>query len=878
MKHINRPSYSLLFNLLFCSAVAQSKAAYMDGDVILGGLFSVHFKRNSSEEEQCGPLYTKGLGRTLAMIFAIEKINNDSKLLPNTTLGYDIRDYCESVTRATRVTYDLVKDRCCTNMTQREFGVKKSIVAIIGPYESRTALVIGGCLQMFNISGISGTTTSPELSLDTYKSLYRTAPTDTFLAKAMVDVIEHFKWTYVAAVGLEDSYGKNGVWALTKEAVSRQSPFCVAFAEFVPLKDPLQSIREIVGRLRQHENIRVTVVWLYGSYEQNFYREVKRQNLTGRVWVLSHVSLSSSAFTLLDGSIGFQPHDPLDGGFKEYVQTYFTAKKNGSDLPEWWSEIQALKQNCPSPDNAVKNDQTQDEFCSHDLAHHVYASNVPYIIDAVYAIAHALDLFTRYNNTKNNCSHKPDMIDLQKFFSRVNFAGLTGNITFDYFGDRESASYDIVNFQKGQKAGEKRLKRVVVGKWEDSKPNDTNRLHFFKDIMWNTANGTSPKSDCLDQCSGGTRKSMTSPCCWQCIPCLPGSVNPTPGSLRCNKCPRGKHSNENKTNCVDLPLANLKYSSAGGIVISVFAICGVIATVFSFAVICKWWDTPIVRASNRELSVPLLAGILLLLSLVFINLLEPTNIICKMIYPWRYVTYNLCLAILLVKILSISKAFRVSKVCCFTANSLNNRKKAVIAITLHVLLLLLLLAWFLFDSPIKVANSTVYTEHYIFIECKAHRSSVGQCLFLLTSSYILVQTFLCAFCSFKIRNIPENFSEAKRISFSMYIFLFSLLAYQPVEFALHGWYVTVVDCVTTLLSAYGFLCCIFLPKMYIILFRPKLNSSCNIRQEVSQYTFGPGPVRVNPVPDNTGRKCRACLDMDNHLFRSKRRSSPNVSL
>ena len=107
----------------------------------------------------------------------------------------------------------------------------------------------------------------------------------------------------------------------------------------------------------------------------------------------------------------------------------------------------------------------------------------------------------------------------------------------------------------------------------------------------------------------------------------------------------------------------------------------------------------------------------------------------------------------------------------------------------------------------------------------------------------------CYYPQFLPLKIPEHFSEAKRTAFSLYIFLLSLLCFHPVEWSLDGWYVTVVDCVTTLLSAYGFLGCIFLPKMYILLFRPDLNALANIRQEVTQFSFGSNRVRVRPAVD-----------------------------
>ncbi|KAJ7328132.1 hypothetical protein OS493_025536 [Desmophyllum pertusum] len=190
-------------------------------------------------------------------------------------------------------------------------------MALIGPKESSTAVVIGGCLQMLNVLGISASATSRELSSHTYNHLYRTVPSDIFRAKAMADIIEHFKWSYIAAVGGDDSYGRNGLWSLDKEAATRNS-FCVAMTEFIPNEGRILSIRNIVTTLRRRENIRVVILWLYGSYKKYFFSEVKRQNLTGRVWILSDEFPSNSYpdSSSLDGIIIVQPHSFPDVDFK----------------------------------------------------------------------------------------------------------------------------------------------------------------------------------------------------------------------------------------------------------------------------------------------------------------------------------------------------------------------------------------------------------------------------------------------------------------------------------------------------------------------------------------------------------------------------------
>ncbi|XP_020605520.1 extracellular calcium-sensing receptor-like [Orbicella faveolata] len=833
---------------LFTVAQAVSK----DGDFILGGLFNVHQFPAENSKGQCGELDTKGLGRAMAMIFAIETINNNSNLLPNITLGYDIRDYCENATKAIEMTFELIKDSTCSNKTRRKMETKSPLIAFIGPFESRTALAINGFLQILDVPAISGTTTSPELNSNTYSYWYRTAPTDTFLAKAMADIIEHFKWTYVAAVGLDDSYGRNGVRSVIKEAARRNGSFCVAMKEFIPLEAQLPSIRNIVSSLRRQENIRVIILWTYGSHERNFFSEVNRQNLTGRVWILSDVSVTLKTFVYSDTftineSIGFQPHRFTDTGFTEYIIELLTKGTNRQNVPEWWSEAKALTRSCPT---RKKTDTHQIEVCIQGVVQDILGSNIPYVIDAVYSVAHAIQIGLAQASTSMTDDHcqqelSIDLLDMRRLLSKINFIGLSGNVTFDEFGDRESAVYDIVKFQQVQDTdGKLQLKQTIVGKWE-ANGQSSKRMRHYNKMHWNSANDSAPKSECLDQCPEGTRKSITSPCCWQCVRCPRGTVNTFSGSENCIECPRGKLSNWARTKCVDLPLINIKYSSFGGIVVLAFLALGVLGTIFSFAVYCRFWNTPIVKASNRTLSLALLAIILMMLSLTLMNLLEPTDTICKIIYPWRYITYNLCLSILLVKVLRISSAFQIPITLCCTIPSFTNRVQVVVVITLQVILLLVLLPWLLLDPPVSTKH--ILTDHYIFIECKAYNYLTGKILFLLTFCCVLLQMLLCAFSSFKIRNIPENFGEAKRIAFSMYIFMFSLLAYHPVEFSMDGWYVTVVDCVTTLLTSYGFLCCIFLPKLYIIIVRPELNNSSTLSQQVTNYSFGISSVRANPA-------------------------------
>ena len=103
--------------------------------------------------------------------------------------------------------------------------------------------------------------------------------------------------------------------------------------------------------------------------------------------------------------------------------------------------------------------------------------------------------------------------------------------------------------------------------------------------------------------------------------------------------------------------------------------------------------------------------------------------------------------------------------------------------------------------------------------------------------YLFVVAILCTYSATRVRNLPENFNEAKCIGFSMYILLLSWPTYYPVQSTLENWYVVIISSATLLLSAYGLLGCLFGPKLYVILLHPERNTRKNVKSSVASYTF-----------------------------------------
>ena len=248
----------------------------------------------------------------------------------------------------------------------------------------------------------------------------------------------------------------------------------------------------------------------------------------------------------------------------------------------------------------------------------------------------------------------------------------------------------------------------------------------------------------------------------------------------------------------------------------------------------------------------LLLGIAALFGLSSFELAIPSNLQCSIAVFWRYSALNLCITVLFVKTMRITSVFQVDKVAqLFTPCFKTVTRQTILISLMNFSALLLLALWMCVDPPGR--EKIIRSDEHIFLVCKLFYNKNGFSLFLTVCIYTLIIALLCTYYAFKARGIPENFNEAKYIGFSMYILLLSSLAYYPVAFAFESWYVTLVSCCTTLVISFGFLSCMFGPKVYILLFHPQQNTMESVRSQVSQYSFHVSRTKVWAKPVALGK-------------------------
>lgn len=652
----------------------------------------------------------------------------------------------------------------------------------------------------------------------------------------MVDIIERFGWKYVAAIAVDHSYGRYGIRALERESYARKS-FCIAMVEYFTRSGYKGQLKTIVEKLKRESNIRVIILWSNYPPARRFLQEANRQRLFGRTFLVSEAlatmgkDVIASHSEVFGSSIGIIPHHYKGESFIQYLKNLTPAdKENNPWLKEFWETVY----NCTTAESSDRFESCDANLTIGDRYEKIYNSFVPYLSDAIYALAHALDLMIKCKEsdpTRVNCLELLKPRDLAAYMKNVSFQGMTGKVVFSDEGNPVDSFYDIVNFKQDH---QKQWDIVPVGFWEGK--GSYSKLTINQSlIQWSNDENVTPESTCSKTCPPGFKQTDTVACCWECLECPEGHVNPSPGSRNCTKCHQEQKANNKKTHCVDLPNINIKWDDPLAITAAILGGLGILGTLFTMGVFLVNRHTPIVKASNRELSFVLLVLILMCFVLAFLHLSHPTNGLCLMVQPWRYITCTYCVSILFLKTNRLVSAFQTGVMpTWFKKYILDRRRQHVVAFLLNIIQIIFTIIWLVFDPP--YLNKDIKAKQHIFLTCRPCSTSLGYALRGSMFAYLVFQSGLCSLYAFKARRLPENFNEAKFIGFAMYILLVSWVVYFPVDSTLEGSYITFVACATALLTAYGLLGCLFVPKVYVMLACPEKNTIDSVKAEVGQFS------------------------------------------
>lgn len=288
--------FYFICNFYFIIFCYDAKSVQLPGDIILGGLFPVHEK---GENTPCGPkIYNRGVQRLEAMLYAVDKVNNDTQLLPNIKIGVQILDTCSRDTYALNQSLQFVRSALntldtsvfeCADSSKPKLksNVTGPVFGVIGGSYSSVSLQVANLLRLFHIPQISPASTAKALSDKTRFDLFaRTVPPDSFQSIAMVDFVKKVNWSYLSVIYSEGSYGEYGYEAFHKEATERS--VCIAIAEKVPSNADDKIFDAIISKLLKKPNAKGVILFTRAEDARRILQATRRANMTHPLhWVAS---------------------------------------------------------------------------------------------------------------------------------------------------------------------------------------------------------------------------------------------------------------------------------------------------------------------------------------------------------------------------------------------------------------------------------------------------------------------------------------------------------------------------------------------------------------------------------------------------------------
>ncbi|XP_067363670.1 extracellular calcium-sensing receptor-like [Channa argus] len=768
------------------------------------------------------------------MIFAINEINKNPEMLPNNEIGYKIYDNCGTmdILRAALALVSGLKGEISDNNCAKS----ETVQAIVGHSGSAPTMAIEQVVGRFHMPVISHFATCACLSnRKEYPTFFRTIPSDYYQSRALAKLVKQFGWTWIGAIATNNEYGLDGIAAFIQAA--KEFGVCIEFSEAFLSSDPPESLQKIITTIR---NSTSKVIMAFMSHREInlLATELYKHNITGLQWVGSDAWITDPSLAdikghnILVGSVGFVVSNAKIPGLEQHLRQLHPSQFPKSQfVRDFWEVMFDCSLNETSntqkkPCSGSENLQNMQSYFT-DVSELRFINNV---YKSVYAVAHALHNLVTCREEKSSffngsCADTRYIQPWQvlQHLNTVNFTTKEGErVYFDSNGD-SPARYELVNLQMTNKGT---MEAVTVGIYDASLPDSHQFIMNKIPVIWGNRLTEVPVSVCSERCIPGTTKVLQRGkpiCCYDCISCPAGEISNLTDSIHCMKCPSEYWSNKQRDACVLKQIEFLSYDEILGSLLALFSLLGVFLTMITTIVFYCYKETPVVRANNSELSFLLLFSLTLcfLCSLTFIG--RPSEWSCMLRHTAFGITFVLCISCVLGKTIVVLIAFKATLPGSNVMKWFGPTQQRLSVLALTLIQVMICIIWLRISPPFPFKNFLLYKDK-IILECDVG-SVVG---FWSVLGYIGLLAVLCFVLAYLARKLPDNFNEAKLITFSMLIFCAVWITFIPAYVSSPGKFTVAVEIFAILASSYGLLFCMFLPKCHIILFRPEHNTKKHI--------------------------------------------------
>nr|XP_033771552.1 uncharacterized protein LOC117346259 [Geotrypetes seraphini] len=321
---------------------------YMDGDIIIGGfvqLYGVQLTKSFSNviSFKYSEYYPLNNYNFLAFVFAVEEINNNSKLLPNITLGLHIK---ESL-RYTRKIIESALEILAGQSTIVNFKCKSSrtVAAIIEGFTDEETYGFYNMFQIYHYPQVSYISQNLYMSDPVhYPYFYRTVPNELHLCDGIGKLLSYFGWKWVSIFSSDDESSMRAVQIL-KNGIERNGG-CIALHQTVSHQRKLINLelQKIYRAIKQSSTVNIYYFNKNTEFSLIDILALQRNVKSGQVFIIiaeveimiihqKHYEISNTFFI-------FKPYKKVMPNFLKFIRemkpVWLAIDHNAK---HWWIDL-----------------------------------------------------------------------------------------------------------------------------------------------------------------------------------------------------------------------------------------------------------------------------------------------------------------------------------------------------------------------------------------------------------------------------------------------------------------------------------------------------------------------------------------------------------
>ncbi|XP_075802811.1 taste receptor type 1 member 1 isoform X2 [Microtus pennsylvanicus] len=420
----------------------------------------------------------------------------------------------------------------------------------------------------------------------------------------------------------------------------------------------------------------------------------------------------------------------------------------------------------------------------------------------------------------------PSSAQLLQQIRKVNFLLHKHTVAFDDIGDPLD-DYDIIAWDWN---GPEWTFEVIGSATLSPVQLDINKTK----IRWHGKSNQVPASVCTRDCLEGHHRVVVGShhCCFECMPCEAGTFLNKSDLQICQPCGKEEWAPVGSTACFSRTVEFLTWHDPVSVVLLTANTLLLLLVVGTTGLFVRHLHTPVVRSAGGRMCFFMLgalaAGSCSLYGF-FGEPTVPTCLLCRPLFSLGFAVFLSCLTIRSFQLVIIFKFS--TKVPMFYHTWAQNHGASLFVAVSSTVHLLICLMWLALWTPLPTREYQRF-PHLIILEC-TEVNSVGFLLAFTHNILLSISTFACSYLG---KELPENYNEAKCVTFSLLLNFISWITFFTMSSIYQGSYLSAAYVTAGLTTLSGGFSGYFLPKCYVILCRPDLNNTEHFQASILDYT------------------------------------------